>query len=326
MMKEIDDTRISLAVTLLALPSIGVFFLSDMLGWIFAWQGEVPILAALDSAGQQTEATSRLFVIAAALAGFGLSYLIVLRFIEDLRTEFGPEMLGWILRWYGGGILVGALWVTGGYLLVPTSAQPGGDLLPKAVGLFGSMQGVPDNSLLYKFQVLAVCDRIAFMVAAGIVVTGGISSLVESIKPLTGEEAYAFLLHQRLRLRSYVNAAAGLLVISLLFQIAWMRWTLIAATPAVADAMSHQVDAWAVFTGVSGSIVIALFAIPAATILDARATGTPQTPSDGKTAPLLDAGLLPALGKVLVVLAPTLAGALPTILDFAGKATGLSPS
>ncbi|MDX5984604.1 hypothetical protein SIL82_10045 [Sphingomonas echinoides] len=325
-MKEIDDTRISLAVTLLALPSIGVFFLSDMLGWIFAWQGEVPILAALDSAGQQTEATSRLFVIAAALAGFGLSYLIVLRFIEDLRTEFGPEMLGWILRWYGGGILVGALWVTGGYLLVPTSAQPGGDLLPKAVGLFGSMQGVPDNSLLYKFQVLAVCDRIAFMVAAGIVVTGGISSLVESIKPLTGEEAYAFLLHQRLRLRSYVNAAAGLLVISLLFQIAWMRWTLIAATPAVADAMSHQVDAWAVFTGVSGSIVIALFAIPAATILDARATGTPQTPSDGKTAPLLDAGLLPALGKVLVVLAPTLAGALPTILDFAGKATGLSPS
>ncbi|MFT6570212.1 MAG: hypothetical protein ACJAWY_001924, partial [Sphingomonas echinoides] len=155
---------------------------------------------------------------------------------------------------------------------------------------------------------------------------GGISSLVESKEPLTGEDAYAFFLHQRLRLRSYVNAAAGLLVISLLFQIAWMRWTLIAATPAVADAMSHQVDAWAVFTGVSGSIVIALFAIPAATILDARATGTPQTPSDGKTAPLLDAGLLPALGKVLVVLAPTLAGALPTILDFAGKATGLSPS
>jgi hypothetical protein len=325
-MKQIDDTRISLAVTLLALPSIGVFFLSDMLGWIFAWQGKVPILTALDSAAKQTDATSRLFVIAAALAGFGLSYLIVLRFVADLRDEFGPQVRGWILRWYGGGILVGTLWVAGGYLLVPTSAQPGGDLLASALGLFGSMQGVPDDTLLLKFQALAVCDRIAFMVAAGIVVTGGISSLVESIKPLAGAEAYAFLVHQRLRLRSYVNAAAGLLVISLLFQIAWMRWTLIAATPAVAETMRHQVDAWAVFTGVSGSIVIALFAIPSATILDARAAGAPQIPSDGKTAPLLDAGLLPALGKVLVVLAPTLAGTLPTILDFAGKATGLSPS
>ena len=238
-MKQIDDTRISLAVTLLALPSIGVFFLSDMLGWIFAWQGKVPILTALESAAKQTDATSRLFVIAAALAGFGLSYLIVLRFVADLRDEFGPQVRGWILRWYGGGILVGTLWVAGGYLLVPTSAQPGGDLLASALGLFGSMQGVPDDTLLPKFQALAVCDRIAFMVAAGIVVTGGISSLVESIKPLAGAEAYAFLVHQRLRLRSYVNAAAGLLVISLLFQIAWMRWTLIAATPAVAETMSH---------------------------------------------------------------------------------------
>jgi hypothetical protein len=77
-----------------------------------------------------------------------------------------------------------------------------------------------------------------------------------------------------------------------------------------------------VFTGVTGSMVIALFAIPASTILAARAATLPQLPGAAPGAPLLDARLLPSLGKVLAILAPTLAGSLPAILDFLGKMAG----
>jgi hypothetical protein len=69
-------------------------------------------------------------------------------------------------------------------------------------------------------------------------------------------------------------------------------------------------------------MVIALFAVPASTILAARAAALPQIPNAAPDAPLLDTSLLPSLGKILVVLAPTLAGSLPTILDLVGKMAG----
>src|SRR4051794_33097335 len=91
-MKEKEvDTGLSWTARLLALPPIGVFFLSDALSRGFMWQGALPKRAELDSASLRLDASSRLFVIAAALVGFGLAYLIILRFIADLRDEFGPK-------------------------------------------------------------------------------------------------------------------------------------------------------------------------------------------------------------------------------------------
>jgi hypothetical protein len=199
----------------------------------------------------------------------------------------------------------------------------GKNSLKGALGLLGPAGGMQGDILLNRFQWLALCSRIAFMFAAGAVVIGGISSLVDRVPAFEKkEEDYAFQRHQRARLRTYVNAAAALLVVSLLFQIAWTRWLLIALDPATATTMGLQVDAFAIFTGVSGSMVIALFAVPASTILAARAAALPQIPNAAPDAPLLDTSLLPSLGKILVVLAPTLAGSLPTILDLVGKMAG----
>jgi hypothetical protein len=318
MAKQEDDSRMSWTATLLALPPIGVFFLGDFLSGSFAWQGAAPKLSEPGSAAVGLDPSNRLLVLAAALAGFATAYLIVLRFAADLRDEFGPNTRRWLLGWYAGGVLLGAAWVLSGYAQVPINSQLGKNALNEALGLFGSAEGVAGDRLLHRFETLALYSRLALMLAAGIVVTGGVSSLVDPIRALDNDEAHAFLQHQRARLRSYVNAAAALLVVSLAFQVAWMRWSLIAFDPAATVSMGRHVDAFAIFTGVTGSVVIALFAVPASTILSARAAALPQ-PSATPGEPLLDPGLLPNLGKILVVLAPTLAGSLPTILDVMGR-------
>ena len=323
MIKQKDDTHLSWTARLLAVPPICVFFLSDILSWSFAWQGEVPRRASLDAAALQLDASGRLLVLAAALVGFGLAYLILLRFAADLRDEFGPDTRAKLLGWYGGGILLGALWVLFGWMQVPVDGQMGKNSLKGALGLLGPAGGMSGDMLLHRFEWLALCSRIAFMFAAGAVVIGGISSIVDPAAPFkTEEEDYAFQRHQRGRLRAYVNAAAALLVVSLIFQIAWTRWLLIGLDPGIATTMGLQVDAFAIFTGVTGSVVIALFAIPASTILAARAAALPQMPNAAPDAPLLDTSLLPSLGKILPILAPTLAGSLPTILDLVGKLAG----
>lgn len=318
MAKQQDDNRMSWTATLLALPPIGVFFLGDVLAWYFTWQGAAPPLVPLDPARMRLDASGRLLVLAAALVGFGLAYLILLRFIADLRDEFGPRTWAWLLGWYAGGVLLGALWVLGGLAQVSPNDQLGKDGLNSALALLGSTGGLPGGSLGHRFETLALCSRLVFMLAAGIVVTGGVSSLVDPVGT-PGEDAYrAFLRHQRARLRGYVNAAAALLVVSLAFQVAWMRWFTVAFDPAAAAALAQHVEAYGIFSGVTGSVVIALFAVPASTILAGKAAavdaiaGTPD-------APLLDGGLLQALGKILVVLAPALAGALPTIIDLLGR-------
>jgi hypothetical protein len=324
MTKQKYDTRLSWKTMLLAAPPIGVFFLSDALSWGFTWQGKLPMRATLDAAAFQLDASIRPLVLAAAVVGFGLAYLIMLRFIADLRDEFGSNTRAQLLAWYGAGILIGMLWVLCSSTQIPVDDQLGKDSLKAAFGLLGPAGGMPGDMLLCRFQWLALCSRIAFMFAAGVVVIGGISSLVEPTPKLEGDENYAFQRRQHGRLRTYVNAAAALLVVSLVFQVAWMRWSLVALDPAVAKTMGPQVDAFAIFTGVMGSVVIALFAIPASTILVSRAAALPQVPNAAPDAPLLDTRLFPSVGKILAVLAPTLAGSLPTIFDLLGKLVGPS--
>jgi hypothetical protein len=368
--KQQDDTRMSWTATLLALPPIGVLFISDILSWRFAWQGPAPKLAELSAAqlaklcpaklaglspaklaelgsarlGElcpakladlspeklaelspemlRLDASARLLMLAAALVGFGLVYLIALRFVADLRDEFGPRTRAWLLGWYTGGITVGTLWVLTGCMQVPIEHQLGPGVVEGTVALLGKAGGAQGTWLFDGFLSLTLANRLAVMLGAGIVVTGGVSTLVDPVRPLGADEARAFLIHQRRRLRTYVNAAAALLVVSLAFQIAWMRWPLVALDPAIATMLGRQVDAHAVFTGVTGSVVIALFAVPASTILAAKAAALPPMQGDTASVPLLDASLLPSIGKVLVVLAPTIAGSLPLMLDVLGNVVG----
>ncbi|RYY23328.1 MAG: hypothetical protein EOP62_20475 [Sphingomonadales bacterium] len=319
MAKKIDDTRMSWTATLLALPSIGVFFFADMLGYGLAWQGAAPDFAKLTPAAIRLDASGRLLIIAAALLGFGIFYLIVLRFLADLRDEFGPKTRRWLLGWYTGGVLLGGLWVWFGWMQIPVQDQLGKGFLRDALAQFGAASGAAPGTLLDNFLLLWIGNRFALMLAAGIVVTGGVSALVDPIARLDVAETRAFLFHQRRRLRTYVNAAATLLVVGLLFQIAWMRWPLVLLDSGTAAMLVRQIDASVALTGVTGSVVIALFAVPASTILAARAAALPPVTDDEPNARLFDAGLLSSVSKILVVLAPTLAGLAPSVIDIIGR-------
>jgi hypothetical protein len=312
----------SWTTTLLALPPIGVFFLSDVLNRGFAWKGAAPKLAELSPAATRLDASGRLLMLAAALVVFGLSYLIVLRFIADLRDEFGPRTRTWLLGWYAGGALLGTLWIFKVWTQVAIDSQLGMGFLEYAFDALGAAGGTSGDNLMRGFHWLTQGSRLAVALAAGIVVVGGVSTLVDPIGPLEREEMHAFLLHQRRRLRTYVNVGAALLVAYVALQIAWMRWPLAALDSATAMTLAGHIDALAIYTGVTGSVVIALFAVPASTILAARAAALPQMQGVADGPPLLDASLLPSLGKVLVILAPTLAGSLPTIVEALGNMAG----
>lgn len=311
-----EAIKVSWAATLLALPSIGVFFLADILAHPFAWQGTGPKFAEMTVAMARQDAAGRFFMLAAALASFAIAYLIILRFVADLRDEFNAPTRAWILGWYGGGVVVGAIWVATGCQQVPMADQLGKGFLKEA------LDHLDNRGLLPSLEHLAICSRIAIMLAAGIVVTGGVSALAEPRTPLKGDAAHAFLEHQHRRLRGYVNAAAALLVVSLVFQIAWTRWPLAALDPASAKAVIPHVDAFAAYTGVTGSLVILLFAAPVATMLAERAARLPARATAAATPPLLDSGILASLGKIFAVLAPTLAGLAPGVLDLLGKTAG----
>jgi hypothetical protein len=100
-----------------------------------------------------------------------------------------------------------------------------------------------------------------------------------------------------------------------------MRWPGILLAGAELKAYSAQVDAFAVHLGVTASLVIACFAIPVSAILARRAAALPRTGEGGTPDDpgLFDKGMLGSLGKVLIVLAPSLAGIIPTLVEAAGN-------
>jgi len=117
-----------------------------------------------------------------------------------------------------------------------------------------------------------------------------------------------------------VNLASVALVSGVAWQIGWMHWV---GLPLSAEAKAPYlgyVNGAAVLLGVTGSIVIALFAVPAASGLAARAALlSPARDSEKQEEGLFDKGLLDSLAKILVVLAPALAGVVPGLFEGLGR-------
>ncbi|NIJ21871.1 hypothetical protein FHS95_003582 [Sphingomonas naasensis] len=299
----------------LVVPPVLIFIGSDLLLAWFGWYG----LAPLPSLAPQphADAAGRLYILSALLAACGVSFLTLVLFARDLVAEFDARMRRLLLLTLLTGLVVGSLWMTlsGRYFAV--LANPLGiDVVGKATELFGSVtDGDRDAKIVAtRLDTLIFVARAGLMIGAALTIVGAVSCLVRPLPP-PAAKARAFLLRQRLRLRLYVNAAAALMVASIVFQLAWTRWPQALFEPAAAKAFSAHVDAFALYSGVTSSLVIASFAVPVVAGLRARAAALTEEGEDAEAPVLLDAGLMDGLGKILVVLAPALAGILPTIAD-----------
>jgi len=175
--REKDQSSISLGVTLLALPSIGVFFLADVLGMLFRWELK-PVFGALPAEFWWQDGAARMPMLAAALAVLASAYLTALCFVTDMKEEFGPDVRRWLSRWFGGGVIFGTLWVVGTLALAPPAEH---DFVRQALGIFGA---TPNSLLPVQFAALTILARLALMLAAGMVITGGMSCLAVPLKPL----------------------------------------------------------------------------------------------------------------------------------------------
>jgi len=310
-----DQSTLSLPATMLALPPLSLFFLADWLqGW-FAWRGSAPAVALPADIGA-SDASARLLILAASLALVAVVYLVVLRFFADVLDEFGPRMRRWVLGWYAGGITLGAIWVMSGWGQVTLSDQLGANFLPTAITSLDAAAGGNDT-LFGRFEVLMTAMRLVAMLAAGIVVTGAVSCLASPLATLGQDEERAYIRRQRARLHGYVSASSVLLVSTIVWQVAWMRWPSVVLGEA-RGAYLGQIESAAIYSGVTASAVIACFAIPVASILSARAAALPRVDGEEPEPALFDQGLADTLGKVLVVAAPAIASALPALAEGVG--------
>jgi hypothetical protein len=300
---------------LLALPAIGAFFVADLMGFGMAWHGATTLANGVPFDLGRQDATARLFILAAALAGFAIAYLTILRFVSDMNDEFGPKMRLWLWSWLIGGVTLGGMWVLRSYHV---QGLLGDHFLLDAVNAFGKPTGAGGDALFRNFESVSWWLRLATMLASGMVVTGGVSCLAMPIERPGPAAMRAYLHRQHRRLRSYVNLAAIVLVLGIVFQVAWMRWPALLLSPMDRPSDLAYVDAAAIHMGVTGSVVIALFAVPTASVLTSRGAELPPAAGDTADDGLFDKGLLDAMGKVLIVLAPALAGVVPTIVQALG--------
>lgn len=181
---------------------------------------------------------------------------------------------------------------------------------------------VAKPSMMDKFRALMATIRVLLIVAAGALIGGAVSCLAEPTGQMSDEQRLDFFEGQHKRLRRYVNLAALLMVAGMAFMIAWMRWPLpLMSEAAMAKAYTAHVDALAIFFGVTYSLVIASYAGPVTAVLRSQLAKFQRAANGPVELDLFDKGALTALGKVLVVLAPALAGALPAVLDALGVLT-----
>lgn len=318
-MRKQDRSTIGWGSLALVVPPVLVFIGSDLLLGLFGWYGITAMPMAAPPPGGHIDAAGRLYILAALLASCGVSSLTLLLFARDLAEEFGSAMRRLLLATLLTGLVIGALWMTvfgrfSGALVAPL----GTDVIEATVRLFArtTQNGRPEPETIARFAALVFVGRAVLMFGAALTIVGAVSCLARPLPPVSLAEARAFLLRQHLRLRLYVNAAAALMVAAIAFQLAWTRWPqALFATPG-AKAFSAHVDAYALYSGVTFSLVIATFAIPVVAGLRAQGLAlVAEGEASADAAPLLAPGLVDSLGKVLVVLAPALAGILPMIAD-----------
>jgi hypothetical protein len=268
---------------------------------------------------------ARLYIMASMLAVGGVAYLALLLFFNDMAKEFGRAMRLKFFATLAVGILVGIAWMQWGASIDQADGLGSGFMR----GMFHQIACPGDTKApcptttgvarFAQFELILMLCRIALMLGAAVIIVGGVSCLVRPTAQLDGEAERVFIDRQRQRLRAYVDTAAALMVVALLFGFAWMRWPLILLDGTAAQNHIAHINAMAVFNGVSLSLVIAAFAIPVNMALMDRARMLPAVDAaPGSATPLLGEGFLGSAGKLLVVLAPSLAGAIPALIDFLG--------
>lgn len=314
-----DRSRIDWASLALVLPPTLVFLLSDWLVARFGWYGLGPMPAVVPLPHGHTDAAGRLYILAALLAVCVATFLTVLLFARDVAEEFGPRMRRVLFATIASGLAIGALWVWL-YSLpqLALEAPLGTDVIDSAARLYERLTqgGRGANVTASTLESMILLARIVLMLGAVLVVVGAVSCLASPLESATIEEKRAFLERQHLRFRLYINAVAALMVTAIAFQLAWTRWPQALLKEPAAKAFSAHVDAFALYSGISLSLVIASFAIPVAAVLHERASAmTIGDPETAKLPELFGAGLMQGLGKVLVILAPAVAGIIPTLAE-----------
>jgi hypothetical protein len=316
------ETWISWISLALVVPPVLVFILTDLLFWYFGRPGDI-LSKDIHAAAAGADSVARLYIMASILAVGGASYLALLLFANDMAKEFGRAMRYKFFATLAVGILVGIVWLEYG-VSIDQADGLGQGFMKSAIhriGCPGEQTCLPSDleARFAHFKVILLLCRVALMLGAAVIIVGGVSCLVRPTVSLGWKAERTFIDRQRRRLRAYVDTASALMVVALLFGFAWMRWPLIVLDGPAAQNYAAHINAMSVFSGVSLSLVIASFAIPVNMALMERAGTIPRVEgAAGGGAPLLGEGFLGSAGKLLVVLAPSLAGAVPALVDFLG--------
>jgi hypothetical protein len=333
-MRARDGSTISTPALLLVVPPVLLLILGDLLFWWFGWHGQSVVPQLSDMAQGREDATGRLYILTSFIVLCGVAFFALLLFCTDLIAEFDRAMRWRLLAIMAIGLTVGATWLLLSQWRVAEIDYVGGDFLQKVATQYARLgecqpgkggryicTGNAASTVLPQLEALLKAAKALATAGAAVVIMGAVSC---GIRPAPGADAptqRAFLRRQRARLRRYVNAAAAVMVAAVLFSFAWMAWPLPLLSGGMRTAYLEQIHALALFSGVTDTVVIAAFALPVAASLRNWSERLPPS-GDGEDDPILAGGLLDSAGKILVVLAPALAGILPGLIDLARPLAG----
>jgi len=316
-----------ISFAIIAMP-IAFYILSDILFLIFGWHG--PRIAPLSdqSFDARADASARLLVLAAILAVIGVGCFAICRFITDLHRMparvSGPLLLG-----LATGVTITLIYSITLGQCIPIIDYLGDGFMHSALSAFDKSEGHAAHtlgrgsiSLALRFDKLMTWVRLFLILSSAAVIVGAASCLALPPSDSPEAEQAAALLAQRQRLRNYANLGAILMVSGMLFMLAWMHWPGALLPKAAAQAFIRHVNALGLYFGVTYSLMIAAYTLPTATILHERSLAIGNAPNTGEDRSLLGKGMVDGLGKILVILAPTLAGAVPAVIELLKSLSG----
>jgi hypothetical protein len=255
------------AVRLAAIPVLAVISVEVVLSLLAKRPSS--ILGEINpQVGPWGDAAPRLEVLALGVLYFTGASFIFLKFLYDLVVHFGGVSRLRVLMVFLIGVATGVAVLTPVMLeWWPTTMDlVGADLFSKA--LEHSTTG--GNDYIWGPRVFEVMRALTNIVT-GLVVpafAAGTISCLARFDELTEKENWIF---QSERLRTYLYSAAGVLVVGVVFLKAWAGYPAFVLGEGARSTFVGVVNAYATYTGVEYSIVLASCTIPVALILSRRA-------------------------------------------------------
>lgn len=215
------------------------------------------------------EASLRLRFLALALVSTVFSIMVLGKFTHDLRQYFTRPAREHVLAIYALGLGLGVV----AFIMLA------GGVLVEARAVFGAE--VFDNALDDRFgaspfqrwwgpTAFEWIKRLTQLISTAAIpafVAGGVSCLAR-FGGLDDCENWEF---QSERLRTYVYLSGGLLVLGVLFLESWTTYPIYLFEPDDRSVFKDAVRAYAMYTGVEFSLVLAAYAVPVALVLSRRA-------------------------------------------------------